>query len=222
MSDSHAGAAQSPAPQGMTPPGRLVATLGGLGALSGLLIVIAFGATQPAIRAHRAAVLAEAIMEVLGEPERYDTLYVVDGALTETAPTGVDPELAEAVYLGYRDGAPAGFAVRAAISGFQDTISLIFGYDPAQRELLGMKVLESKETPGLGDKIYKDEAFVSRFRGAATPLSGVKAGNEKGAPGEIVMITGATISSRAVIKAINTELGRLGPLLERYGQEQRP
>ena len=52
-------------PTGLTSPGRLVATLGGLGALSGLLIVLVFGATEPAIRAHRAAVLAEAIMEVL-------------------------------------------------------------------------------------------------------------------------------------------------------------
>lgn len=210
------------APQGLTPPGRLVLTLGGLGACAGLLIVLVFAATEPTIRAHRAAVLAEAITEVLGGPERYDTLYVVDGALTDTLPAGFNPDTAEAVFLGYRDGAPAGFAIRAASSGFQDTISLIFGYDPVSSQLLGMKVLESKETPGLGDKIYKDAAFVAEFEGAAVPLVGVKAGAGKGQPGEIVMITGATISSRTVIKAINAEIERLGPILRRHPQEPKP
>jgi electron transport complex protein RnfG len=207
---------------GMTPPGKLVATLGGLGAAAGLLIVLVFSATQPAIQAHRAAVLAEAVMEVLGEPERYDTLYVDGDTLATEPPAGVSPESAEAVYLGYRDGAPIGFAVKAAGSGFQDTISLIFGYDPATSRLLGMKVLESKETPGLGDKIYKDAAFVAGFEGVTAPIAGIKKGSEKGLPGELVMITGATISSRAVIKAINTELERIGPVLASYGREPRP
>ncbi|HSG01067.1 MAG TPA: FMN-binding protein [Vicinamibacterales bacterium] len=207
---------------GMTPPAKLVATLGGLGAAAGLLIFLVFAATEPTIQAHRAAVLAEAVMDVLGEPERYDTLYLVDGGLSEEPPAGVAPERAEAVYLGYRDGAPVGFAIRAASSGFQDTITLLFGYDPSTSQLLGMTILESKETPGLGDKIYKDLEFVAEFEGVTPPLLGVKEGSEKGAPGEIVMITGATISSRAVIKAINTELERIGPVLTGYGRRPHP
>ncbi len=209
-------------PTGLTSPGRLVATLGGLGAFSGLLIVLVFGATEPAIRAHRAAVLAEAIMEVLGDPERYDTLYVVGDTLTDTPPAGVSPEKADVVFLGYRDGAPVGFAIHAARAGFQDTIGLIFGYDPNTSRLLGMKVLESKETPGLGDKIYKDLAFVDEFKGVEPPLTGIKVGAEKGLPGEVVMITGATISSRTIINAINAELERLRPMLARYGKEPQP
>lgn len=208
--------------KGLTPPARLVATLGGLGAFAGVLIVLVFGATEPAIRVHRSEVLAEAVMEVLGEPERYDTLYVVGGTLTATPPAGVNRDTAETVFLGYRDGAPAGFAIRAAASGFQDTISLIFGYDPRSSQLLGMRVLESKETPGLGDKIYKDLKFVAQFSGVTPPLTGVKAGGNKGLPGEVVMITGATISSRALIKAINSELERLRPMLAGYGKASRP
>lgn len=213
---------QATTPNGLTSPARLVVTLGGLGAFAGMLIVLVFGATEPAIRAHRSEVLAEAVMEVMGEPERYDTLYVVGGTLTATPPAGVNPETAETVFLGYRDGAPIGFAIRAATSGFQDTISLIFGYDPHSSQLLGMRVLESKETPGLGDKIYKDLEFVAGFKGVKPPLVGVKAGGKKGLPGEVVMITGATISSRALIKAINSELERLRPVLAGYGKASRP
>ena len=85
--------------------------------------------------------------------------------------------------------------------------------------MLGMKVLESKETPGLGDKIVKDTAFISQFARVEGPVVGVKAGQGKGNPNEIVMITGATISSRSLIKAINATLERVGPLLATYAGE---
>ncbi len=79
-----------------------------------------------------------------------------------------------------------------------------------------MKVLESKETPGLGDKIEKDSAFVLQFDGAVTPLLGVKPRDATGDLHEIDMITGATISSRVVIRIINNTIERLGPLLDAY------
>jgi hypothetical protein len=82
-----------------------------------------------------------------------------------------------------------------------------------------MKVLENKETPGLGDKIVKDSAFVSEFVGAAAPLEGVKAGSGDGDPSEVDMITGATISSRAVIDIINARLELLGPRLESWWRQ---
>jgi len=77
-----------------------------------------------------------------------------------------------------------------------------------------MKVLDSKETPGLGDKIYKDKAFVEQFfKGPATPLKGVKIGAGKGLPNEVDTITGATISSTAVINIINHGLQEWQPVI---------
>ncbi len=208
----------APAPR-ITPPQRLVATLGGFGALAGLLIVVAFSATQPRIRANKAAALAAAIGEVLAAPERYDTLYVSGDALSSGLPPGTTPDNAEAVYLGWRGETPVGFAVVANGPGFQDNIRILFGYDPTTARLLGMTVLESKETPGLGDKIYKDQEFVAQFTRVTAPLEGVKPGQGEGKPTELVMITGATISSRAVIKAINTTLERVAPLLAAHHRE---
>jgi Na+-translocating ferredoxin:NAD+ oxidoreductase RnfG subunit len=72
-----------------------------------------------------------------------------------------------------------------------------------------MKVLDNKETPGLGDKIVKDSAFVGEFDGVSIPLRGVKAGRATGAEEEVDMITGATISSEAVIGIVNDRLGEL-------------
>jgi H+/Na+-translocating ferredoxin:NAD+ oxidoreductase subunit G len=201
---------------------RLIATLGGFGALAGLLIVSVYAATQPTIRANKAAALAAAINEVLAAPDRYDTLYVTADSLSRQLPAGANAETAEAVYLGWRGETPAGFAIVANGPGFQDNIRLIFGFDAVSSQLLGMKVLESKETPGLGDKIYKDAEFGAQFSQVHAPIVGVKKGQGNGRPTELVMITGATISSRAVIKAINTTLEHVGPLLAAYEVQEPP
>ena len=194
------------------PSWRLILTLALAGALAGLLIVGVFEWAQPQILEYRARILTDNIREVLGEPERVQTLFVQGGRLTEEPPAGADTVTADKVYLGY-DGAgrPIGYAIVGAEPGFQDVIQLIFGYDPETGEVLGMRVLESKETPGLGDKIFKDLAFVAEFDGVRAPIAGVK--DATGAENEVDMITGATISSRAVIDIINHRLEDLEAVL---------
>lgn len=203
---------------GEAPWWRLLTTLVPAGVIAGLLIVVVYDLTLPRIQANKARVLHHAIQEVLEAPARYDTLFVFQGALVEAPPSGAGARGVEQIYVGYReDGERIGFAVVAAEPGFQDIVRLIFGYDPATHRLLGMKVLDSRETPGLGDKILSDSAFIREFQGAEPPLVGIRAGaGAKGLPGEIDMITGATISSRTVIAAINHEIERLKPLMDAY------
>ncbi len=58
--------------------------------------------------------------------------------------------------------------------------------------------------------------FVDQFfAGPETPLLGVKIGAGKGEPNEIDMITGATISSKAVIQIINNALEEWKPILDK-------
>ncbi len=204
------GGGDGPPPQPEVSSPRLMATLAIAGALAGLVIVLVFGWADPQIRAHRAAALRAAVNEVLGDPATYQALYVTADGLSAEPPAGADTVTAEKVFLGFdAAGSPMGYAVTGAEPGYQDLIHLIFGYDPAEERLLGMKVLESKETPGLGDKIFKDAEFVAEFDGAQTPLIGVKANEGTGDPGEVDMITGATISSRTVIGTINHRLESL-------------
>ena len=186
---------------------RLILTLAVAGGLAGLIIVLVHQWSRPRIEAHQARVLQEAIFEVLGGPDRYETAFLVDGSFTTQPPVSADTAALERVYVGYDGGGrPVGVAVAGAEPGFQDVIRLIFGYRPDSGEVVGMKILESKETPGLGDKIEKDSAFVDEFAGVAAPLEGVKAGRAGGTPNEVDMITGATISSKAVIDIINHRL----------------
>lgn len=213
----------APAPAPEAPAWRLTTTLAVAGALAGLMIVVVYQWAEPRIEAYRIRVLHHAIREVLHDPASVDTLYVHHGSVESEPPAGMNPRDVERIYVGYDEsGAQIGYAIPAERPGFQDIVSLIFGYDAARGEVIGMRVLESKETPGLGDKIIKDSTFVAGFEGVATPLIGVKAGAGEGNPGEVDMITGATISSRTVIAAIDERLAELGPLLEAREREGGP
>ena len=217
ITDTAQDAPPPPPQQEEASPLRLVLTLGIAGALAGFLIVFVYVATLPIITANKAAELREAIQLVLGAPEQFDTLFVVDGELREELDAGQAPEDFDQIYPGYReDGTQIGYAIQAAEFGFQDVVRLIFGYDAENGKILGMLVLEHKETPGLGDKIVKDQAFVDQFAQTTTPVTGVKVGAGTGAENEIDMITGATISSRAVIRIINNALERLNPMIDAY------
>jgi Na+-translocating ferredoxin:NAD+ oxidoreductase subunit G len=196
---------------------RLLGTLAVAGALAGLLIVTVFEWAQPRILENRERALASAVDEVLAGPAAVRTLWLHGGALVDELPAGADAARTERFFLGFDDaGRPVGFAIRTGRPGFQDVIELIFGYDAANRRVIGMKVLDSKETPGLGDKIEKDERFVGAFRSVLAPIRGVKPGSGRGGEDEIDLITGATISARTVIEAINAAVEKHQAVLDEY------
>lgn len=195
---------------------RLVGTLAIAGALAGLLIVLFNLHTKPIIDKYKAEQLKLAIYEVLPGVSRYRTLYLVDGGLSAEVPADAKAADFRQAYVGYNEaGQMKGVAVSRGESGFQDVVQIIFGFEPDSGVLLGMKVLESKETPGLGDKIFKDQDFVDQFFARPqTPLAAIKAGSGKGLPGEIDAITGATISSKVVVSIINNGIAEWLPVLE--------
>ena len=196
---------------------RLVSTLSIAGALAGLIIVLVFQWAEPLIEAERARVLAAAVTEVLGGADRYVTVFMDEDGVYKAEPEADTTTLDERIYVGWdQDDNPVGVAVVGAKAGFQDVIRVIFGYDPDTGELLGMKVLESKETPGLGDKIEKDSTFVNQFVRVATLIRGVKKGRERGEDDEVIMITGATISSKAIIDVINMRVEELRDPIATY------
>ncbi|HET7456066.1 MAG TPA: FMN-binding protein [Gemmatimonadaceae bacterium] len=199
---------------------KLLALMTTAGAIAGLLIVTVYQATLPRIERHQGEVMQAAIREVLAAPPSVDTLYLYRGALVKTLPPGASAKGLEKVYLGHdAAGKRVGFAVSAAENGFQDLVTLMFGYDASAHRLIAMKVVGNKETPGLGNKIETDSAFVNGFANAAAPLNGVKAGTGKAGPNDVAMITGATISSRAVIRIINDAVARWQPLMDAYHED---
>jgi electron transport complex protein RnfG len=207
----------NPAEQtGASSPGpiRLVLTLAVAGLISGAAIIGIYEATLPTITANKARELRSAVFKVLPGVSRMQPFAYRENDLVTVDKPGKDEPV---VYGGYDDdGKFIGYAIPGAGPGFQDTIGLLYGYVPDRRLIVGMEILESRETPGLGDKIYKDPDFVAGFEALSVDpeIVAVKKG-AKTSPNEIDAITGATISSKAVVRIINEShagwSGRLPP-----------
>lgn len=201
----------------VTGPVRLVATLTLAALFSGLAIVGAYELTLPTIVANQAAALRHAVFEVVPGAERLQRLaWRGDRLEVAVGDNGTE----RSIYAAHAaDGRFLGYAIPAEGAGYQDTIRLIYGFDPQRRRIVGMRVLESRETPGLGDRIYKDEGFVAAFRDLAIePVVELVKGGAS-APNQVDGLTGATISSAAVVRILNTANAEWLPRLFEPGQE---
>ena len=102
-----------------------------------------------------------------------------------------------------------GYSFNCQGPGFADKIELIVAVDENFQKIAGFDCLASNETPGFGDQI-KSDYYRNQFKSApAEQLTLVKQGNEKNIDAEIVAISGATVSSEAVIKIINQSLPQI-------------
>lgn len=102
-----------------------------------------------------------------------------------------------------------GWAFVCEGSGFADKIKLVVATDAAFEKMAGFGVLSSNETPGFGDKINKqgEGSFQSQFSGVpAETLELTKAGDAGVIDSQIVAISGATVTSQAVVDTLNAFL----------------
>ncbi len=210
--------------EGPAPVWPMYRALVGVGLLCGLLIVSVFEITRPVIAHNRAVALQQAIFEVLPEASSSQAFRPVDNGGFAAADVG---EAGEGLYAGYDDdGALVGFALEAQGMGYQDTIRVLYGYSPERHAIVGLRVLESKETPGLGDKIEVEPHFQANFErlDAALAADGstlahaieVVSQGTKTSPWQIDGITGATISSKAVGAMLGENAERWIPEIQRH------
>jgi electron transport complex protein RnfG len=124
---------------------------------------------------------------------------------TAKLPMGIDKrgeEIQGVFYRGKKDDHLIGVAFRVVSSeGYGGNIEVMVGLLP-DGKIHGVEVLSHMETPGLGAKI-NEAKFKDRFK--SRNLSNTTWAAKKEA-GDIDGITGATISSRAVIKAVKEGL----------------
>ncbi|MBA4070237.1 MAG: hypothetical protein C0497_00105 [Gemmatimonas sp.] len=212
------GAPPAPTPDAGSSSLRLTVTLALFGALAGAVLAYTYQKTLPPIRKFAAERVEVAVKEVLGSPAKLDTLFLVGDRLSKTPPAGVDALEAVKLFIGSNaSGEPTGVAVEEGSPGFSGEVRLLVGFHPVTGALTGFKVLAQKETPGLGDKIIKDSSFARQFIGKlANPLKGDK--NPTTDPSTVQTITGATITSKTVIKVINKAVETWKPRLEAYAK----
>jgi electron transport complex protein RnfG len=129
--------------------------------------------------------------------------------------------LSYAVYEAFSKGARAGWVIKSSGQGYADKIELLVGVNETADTITGLFVLDQKETPGLGNKVI-ETGWRGQFIGkpAASDLSVTKSGAT--APEEIDAVTGATISSDAVVQIVNTALADVRPELENIVESEEP
>ncbi len=160
-----------------------------------LLLSVTYQATKDVIAARAQTDAAAARLALLPEADRFEAVDAPDG-LTE-------------VYRALNErGETAGFIAVLAVNGFGGEIEVTVGIDTAGC-LTGVRVggTQFSETPGLGAKA-REAAFTDQFVGLAAPVALSKDG------GTVDAVTSATITSRAIVLAVNTAADALRPLLQ--------
>lgn len=99
----------------------------------------------------------------------------------------------------YAEGGCAGYATTVSVNGYGGEIKMTVCFDTLG-QLNGMGVIEWSETGGVGTRV-ETEGFYDRFIGKIAPFKAVD--GEAGAKNEISVLSGASVTSRAVTAAVN-------------------
>jgi electron transport complex protein RnfG len=181
------------------------AILAVLAAICTALVAITHSTTAPRIAANAQAYLEQSLQPVLEGLE-------YDGKLSESTviiepPHELPGSKPVTVYRVYADGAPvAALFIVTAKDGFSGPIKLLVGI-AADGEISGVRVLEHRETPGLGDLIESSKSdWVEQFRKRSLADPDRELWSIKRDAGVYDQLTGASITPRSVIKAIKETL----------------
>jgi electron transport complex protein RnfG len=169
-------------------------SLGGVALLTSVILAVASRATEADIQKAEALDLQQSLAIVL--PIQYDNDVTKD---TVVLP---GPEGDVTVYRARKAGKVDAVVYRVIGHGYAGAIVCVMGVS-REGKILGVRVLKHAETPGLGDKIEPAKTkwifnFDGKFLGS--PLPEKWAVKKDG--GEFDQFAGATITPRAVVKAV--------------------
>lgn len=151
---------------------------------------------------------------ILPKAERFEEALAADQTLVKVGGKQVPTAIMKAVGP---DGGELGWVFQAEGAGFADKIRLVVGVDPQFDKVAGFGVLFSNETPGFGDRI-KGPEFRDQFAGApAGGLLVTKTGDRGKIDADIVAMTGATVTSDAVVKIVNDFIAQIRPQMKAKG-----
>jgi RnfABCDGE-type electron transport complex G subunit len=183
----------------------MVAVLTSVGLLSGGFLATVGLLTKERIALNKQREIEEAIVSVVPGTQSSEKLYEEEDF---------------SIYGGKDEvGRLLGFAIHASGIGFQDEITFMLGTNSSITKINSLVILEQKETPGLGARIVDRGSFLQFWenKDCTQPLTLRKppaSTIEDLLPTEINTITGATISSEAVLDTANVSLVKIKELME--------
>ncbi|MGL0956021.1 electron transport complex subunit RsxG [Vibrio vulnificus] len=131
----------------------------------------------------------------------HDNLLFESCTLVSDSALGSDKAMP--AYIATRNGQATAIAIESvAPDGYNGAIKIITGIDTSGT-VLGTRVLSHQETPGLGDKIdLRVTDWITSFTGKQLNDDNYNSWKVRKDGGEFDQFTGATITPRAVVKAV--------------------
>nr|WP_184039674.1 RnfABCDGE type electron transport complex subunit G [Chitinivorax tropicus] len=178
--------------------------------LAGGLLATTHLVTRPIIEAGEREALLAQISQVLPKGIYDNDLLSAARPLSAAENTALNNDHPTHRYLATWQGKPSAVVMEAtAPDGYAGRISLLIGI-LADGTVSGVRVLRHKETPGLGDYIQLGKAYISQGRRQtdwvrqldSQPPQPVATWAVRKAGGKFDYMAGATISPRAVLKAV--------------------
>lgn len=179
--------------------------LGLFAIITGGSIAVTQALTAERIQEEAARAEAKALFEIIPESQHDNDL------LNDTVQLPASDRLATkgpvTVWVARRNGEPTGFIMPVvAPDGYSGDIRLLVGID-LRGTVLGVRVVSHRETPGLGDRIEtKKSDWIYNFEGRSLDNPEPRNWNVKKNGGVFDQFTGATITPRAVVKAVQKSL----------------
>ena len=195
----------------------MIKVLGAVSLACGVAIVATQVATSARIHKNQEILLRESVERLLPAIKKQVTYGIQPDGTIKILP-GLEGE-GHRFFVGYDgNGNFLGIVVEASDRGYADVVSTMYSYDPEKRAIVGFQVVEMRETPGLGDKAKNDPDFLANFKNLDAShehaIATVKHGTKKH-PWEIDAISGATITSRAVGRALEKSVAEVAPIITR-------
>lgn len=184
----------------------LSAILLGLFALVGTgVVAVIFTGTEARIAEAERAFMLRSLHEVI--PAELHDNDIFSDTITVNAPELLGTTADVPVFRARKDGNPVALAITpVAPEGYVGAIRLLVAIR-VDGTLLGVRVLSHRETPGLGDAIEaKRSNWILGFNGHSLGNPENKGWRVRRDGGEFDQFTGATITPRAVVKAVHNAL----------------
>ncbi|WP_319781483.1 electron transport complex subunit RsxG [Oceanisphaera sp. IT1-181] len=161
--------------------------------------------TQSTIIEQEQAQLLRVLDELLPESNHDEPLF--DHCVLLTSPQFLGSKGPLPVFTAVKNGQPQGYAIEAiAPDGYSGEIKLVVGVQ-IDGTLSGVRVLNHNETPGLGDKIeLKRSPWILSFNGKSMTDEKDIRWAVRNDGGQFDAFTGATITPRAIVKAVRKVL----------------
>jgi electron transport complex protein RnfG len=161
--------------------------------------------TRDQIRENQRQALLSGINALIPH-DQYDNAILQD-TITLEATEELGTEEPTTVYRARQNGENVAVVLTAiAPNGYSGKIKILVGIY-SDGTLAGVRVIEHKETPGLGDKIEAKKAdWILQFEGLSLKEPATAKWKVKTDGGEFDQFTGATITPRAVVGAIKGAL----------------